>query len=627
MTDWYDMGPSASEVIARVRRQTERAYAQTRAEYADSGEAQSGPVAPESRPVEAPAGTARPDRSGRAGGGFQRRSQWFLGGAAAILGIAIAGLLAVKPFSLPAGRGEGVPLAVDAAGQEYRAGITVAAVAESTLESPDLSVPVRSAVYVAPATPPAGEGAESPAEPVTAGLETLPLLPNETVPEDVPEAGLVVDSAGVAPESGGDSEVLAGANATDSPEAVAVGDSVPVPEPPPADIRGLIEQESPVTRHVVTIQPGDTMIGLLRGVDVPAADALSAIRELEPDFDPATLRTGAKLEFVIDTPVASEEEEAPSKLLALTVSQRRKGEDHSYAWSGDSFAGRTVIDIIDGVAGLRETIPAEWEWTYYAGEIESTFYEAALEEGLSAREVHGLVRILEGSVDFSRDMRVGDTFEALTARKEDARSQVFYVGLNRRNSRDSYYRADFVDGTSGYFDREGNSHVNLINNRPLRGARVTSGFGRRMHPIRKVIHQHTGTDFRAPHGTAIPAAGNGIVVQQGWRGGYGRYLRIRHNSTYMTGYAHLQGFADGLRVGKRVKRGQTIGYVGSSGLSTGPHLHFEVYRDGRAINPLKLESVRERRLVGDVFDAFRVQIDVVEARLAAKRENALAQVN
>ncbi len=387
------------------------------------------------------------------------------------------------------------------------------------------------------------------------------------------------------------------------------------------------EAAPPVTKHSVTVHRGDSLHGLLRGVDIPYTDSLRAVERLEPTFDPSRLGIGSRVVFVIDTPVKSSEEKAPSRLLELRIIPRGRKASAAHAWLGESYEDREVIEIVDGMAAIAPPSPDEGKSQYLTATVSSNFYRAATEAGINNREASKMVKVLNGSIDFRRDLRRGDRIEALITREGDGSSTIHFMGLHQSDGHSlAFYRVAFADGSSGYYDGDGNPYSNLISTRPLGNARVTSGYGYRIHPIHKVRHLHRGADYRAAPGTPIPAAGNGVVVQKGWRGGYGRYLRIRHNSTFMTAYAHMKGFAEGIKVGSRVKQGQTIGYVGSSGQSTGPHLHFEVIRDGRHVDPLKLQRVPAARLVDERLETFQVLRAQMDTQLEASRERRLASL-
>jgi len=202
------------------------------------------------------------------------------------------------------------------------------------------------------------------------------------------------------------------------------------------------------------------------------------------------------------------------------------------------------------------------------------------------------VQVLSFSVDFQREIQNGDQFEVLFDSKRDLitgktkyGSELRYVSMTLSGDRIEFYRHEHADGTIGWYDRAGNSASRTLMRTPINGARLSSGYGNRHHPVLGYSKLHQGVDFAAPKGTPIMAAGSGIVESAGWNGSYGRYIRIRHNSTYKTAYAHLSGIARGVSAGSRVNQGEVIGYVGNTGRSTGPHLHYEIIVNGRKQTP------------------------------------------
>ena len=178
-----------------------------------------------------------------------------------------------------------------------------------------------------------------------------------------------------------------------------------------------------------------------------------------------------------------------------------------------------------------------------------------------------------------------------------------------------FYRFETEPGAFEYFDARGQGARRALLATPVDSVRITSSYGRRRHPILGYNMMHRGVDFGAPTGTPIRAAGDGTVVSRGWKGAYGRYIRIRHRNGYQTAYAHLSRYAKGLRRGGRVKQGQVIGYVGSSGRSTGPHLHYEVLVNGRQVNPVTLKLPSGKTLKGEALERFRLHRDAIDRRL------------
>jgi murein DD-endopeptidase MepM/ murein hydrolase activator NlpD len=238
-----------------------------------------------------------------------------------------------------------------------------------------------------------------------------------------------------------------------------------------------------------------------------------------------------------------------------------------------------------------------------------------------------IIHLFSWDVDFQRDVRPGDSFNALVERShlkngDIARwGEVLYAEMTVRGKTQRYFRFETKNKKGrtrvGYFNEKGHSARKPLLKTPVDGARLSSGFGRRRHPILGYTKMHRGVDFAAPSGTPVYAGGNGRITSIGRNGGYGRYIRIRHNGRYSTAYGHLRRYARGMKRGKRVRQGQIIGYVGSSGRSTGPHLHYEVLVGGRQVNPLRLRLPAGRRLKGKELASFSTLRTYLDRRLAA----------
>ena len=255
--------------------------------------------------------------------------------------------------------------------------------------------------------------------------------------------------------------------------------------------------------------------------------------------------------------------------------------------------------------------------------IENNLYSAAVEAGIEPNIIIEFARIYGFEIDFQRDLRKGDTFEIYYERFEDGKGKVrdtgkiIYASMNVNNRDISLYGYEEKNDI-GYYDVSGKSIVKSLMKTPINGARLSSAFGMRKHPILGFTRLHAGTDFAAPAGTPIMASGSGIVTRARWCGGGGNCVKIKHNSTYETVYAHMKNFAKGIREGKRVRQGQIIGYVGSTGLSTGPHLHYEVHVNKKKVNPQKLKLPSGKILKGDArkdFELKRIKIDLKLAEL------------
>ena len=255
--------------------------------------------------------------------------------------------------------------------------------------------------------------------------------------------------------------------------------------------------------------------------------------------------------------------------------------------------------------------------------IENNLYSAAVEAGIEPNIIIEFARIYGFEIDFQRDLRKGDTFEIYYERFEDGKGKVrdtgkiIYASMNVNNRDISLYGYE-EKNEIGYYDVSGKSIVKSLMKTPINGARLSSAFGMRKHPILGFTRLHAGTDFAAPAGTPIMASGSGIVTRARWCGGGGNCVKIKHNSTYETVYAHMKNFAKGIREGKRVSQGQIIGYVGSTGLSTGPHLHYEVHVNKKKVNSQKLKLPSGKILKGDArkdFELKRIKIDLKLAEL------------
>ena len=260
--------------------------------------------------------------------------------------------------------------------------------------------------------------------------------------------------------------------------------------------------------------------------------------------------------------------------------------------------------------------------TVVQGKIENNLYSSATKVGLEPNIIIEFARIYGFEVDFQRDIRKGDTFEVMYERFLDDRNKkiktgkILYAYLNVNNQKIKLYRfgkkSDF-----DFYDEKGKSIRKALMKTPINGARLSSPFGNRKHPILGFTKHHNGTDFAAPIGTPIMASGNGTVIKAGWCGNGGNCVRIRHNSSYTTGYGHLSKFAT--KAGRRVRQGQIIGYVGNTGMSTGPHLHYTVSYNGKFINSQKLKLPSGKILKGEerkLFEIERIKLDVKLAELS-----------
>ena len=253
-----------------------------------------------------------------------------------------------------------------------------------------------------------------------------------------------------------------------------------------------------------------------------------------------------------------------------------------------------------------------------------SFYETALKQEMPKPIISSLVRIFANDVDFQRSVSPGDTFEAFydEAGDNEDHDQLLYGSITTHNETFKYYRYRTPDdGQVDFYDENGKSSRKFLIRQPIGASRITSGFGSRYHPILGYTKMHTGVDFAAPIGTPIFAAGNGTVLTSGWHSGYGRRVEIQHANGYVTAYNHMSGFARGMTEGLRIRQGQLVGYLGSSGLSTGPHLHYEVMVNGHFVDPMRVKLARTREIEGKLLADFKRERDRIDG-LMAKAPNA-----
>ena len=346
-------------------------------------------------------------------------------------------------------------------------------------------------------------------------------------------------------------------------------------------------------------------MALLVNANIPRTEAHAAIMTLSKLFKPRDLKPG--------TAVTVTRKKAPEEQVLqrvdLVIDPRR-----DVAVRRDE-TGRFKAAIIKQILKTQATRAS--------GVIRSSLYLAGQRAELPPTVLARLIRIFSFDVDFQRDVQPDDSFDLMFERHYDdsgtpvAEGNILIAEMVLSGKRVRLYRHRTRDGDTDYYDEKGRSARKALVLTPIDGARISSGYGRRRHPILGYTKMHRGIDFAAPRGTPVYAAGHGTVEVVGRNGGYGKYVRIRHNGSYKTAYAHLRGFARGVSRGRRVRQGQVIGYVGSTGRSTGPHLHYEILRNGRQLNPKRLNLPSGRKLAGAELKRFYKVRDRLEQRYAA----------
>ncbi len=363
------------------------------------------------------------------------------------------------------------------------------------------------------------------------------------------------------------------------------------------------QAEPEVLEQTVRVGRGDTLLDILIEGGVARADAHGAVTALRALYDPRNLKQGQELTLRFGPePVGLTEMIVPVNFLQdVTIRRAPNG------------------------AFLADTIakPVTRQHAFAAGVIDSSLYQSGLDRDVPATVLAQMFQLYSYDVDFQREIQPRDRFEILYDQYVNGAGELVHAGqiryalleLSGKPIRIYHYVPS--DGKADFFDGRGESVRKALLRTPIDGARLSSGFGMRQHPILGYTAMHRGVDFAAPTGTPIQAAGNGTIEVIGPNGGYGNYIRVRHTNAYATAYAHLSIFAKGLRKGNRVSQGQVIGFVGSTGNSTGPHLHYEVLSGGTQINPLSIKVAASRRLEGKEFERYRAHLREIDAILRA----------
>ncbi len=373
--------------------------------------------------------------------------------------------------------------------------------------------------------------------------------------------------------------------------------ALPSAEPQPVPLPALTEVE---------LRRGDTLLDVLQQAGIGPAEAHAAVGSLREVTNLRRLQIGQRLGLALE-PGGS----ADAMLAQLVLPLDATTEIHLVRGEDGGFAASSVART------LRSSAVA------VAAPIDDSFYAAGRGAGLSPQILAQMIRLLSWDVDFQRDLHPGDRLEVVYQRLLDedgehvADGELDFVGLASGTRVIEAYRHASGEGRSDFYDRHGRSLRKWLLRTPVDGARLSSGFGARRHPILGYTRLHRGVDFAAPKGTPVLAAGAGVVEAAGRNRGYGNYVRLRHNRDFVTAYAHLARFAPGLRPGHRVEQGQVIGFVGATGLATGPHLHYELLEAGRAIDPMSVDLAGGEALQGAELARFATRRDVIDRQRLA----------
>ena len=353
------------------------------------------------------------------------------------------------------------------------------------------------------------------------------------------------------------------------------------------------------------VSKGETFNKILNNYKIPKSEIQKIIKILSKENKLNNLKTNQIIIFTIDQ---SENNKITNLLFPVSRTKRIQLTRDSIS---ENFKKKEIV------TNLNKRI------IFQEGKILKSLYKTAIDLGIQANVIIEFARIYGFQVDFQRDIRKGDNFQIMYEVFEDDEGKIFETGnvifadLILRNQKNTLYYFD-KKNSAGHYDKNGKSVKKALMKTPINGARLSSSFGMRKHPIDGYNKLHKGTDFAAPLGTPIMASGDGKIIRAKWCGGGGNCIKIKHNSTYSTIYAHMSKFAVGIKNGVRVKQGQIIGYVGSTGKSTGPHLHYEVIKNGKKINSQKLKLPSGKILAGkdrELFEVNRIKLDVLKSEL------------
>ena len=353
------------------------------------------------------------------------------------------------------------------------------------------------------------------------------------------------------------------------------------------------------------ISSGETFDKILNNYSIPNEEINQIKKKLNLDYDINNLTPNLEIKITIDQ---SNNKKITSFLFPVSRTEKIQ---LTRNLDNNLFEKKKIITNLNKKIVFKE------------GKITQSLYKTAIDLNVQPNVIIEFARIYGFQVDFQRDIRKNDNFQIMYEVFEDDDGKIFETGniifadlkLSGKNNALYYFEKK---GSEGHYDENGKSVEKALMKTPINGARLSSAFGMRKHPIDGFNKMHRGTDFAAPMGTPIMASGSGLITRARWCGGGGNCIKIKHNSTYETIYAHMKNFARGIKEGIRVKQGQIIGYVGSTGKSTGPHLHYEVVVNGKKVNSQKLKLPSGKTLKGKerkVFEVEKIKLDVLKSEL------------
>ena len=370
----------------------------------------------------------------------------------------------------------------------------------------------------------------------------------------------------------------------------------------------VIEKPKNIIKHF-RVKKGDTLMKVLTSNGVDKKQAANLIAALKTIYDLRSLPIDHQLSIYFSTDSYNANNKY-NKVQSFSFLKNYKER---------IFVSRDTTGNFTSEIKIRSLKTKD---VYIEGQISSSLYEAALSQRMPLKLLMELIRIFSFDVDFQREIQREDSFSILFKQHSNADGEIVHndtiewakLTLSGKPLEYAKYTSPKSNHTD-YYNREGKSVKKTLMRTPVDGARLSSRFGKRKHPILGFTKMHRGVDFAAPKGTPIMAAGDGVIEAVGRKGNYGKYIRIRHNSTYKTAYGHLSRYKRGLKKGKRVKQGTIIGYVGSTGRSTGPHLHYEVIKNGKKTNPLSVRLPAGDTLKDNELKIFLNQLTSIDGRI------------
>ena len=369
------------------------------------------------------------------------------------------------------------------------------------------------------------------------------------------------------------------------------------------------------------VKKGDSVASILKELGGEPDEIAAITRQLGSYGKDDGLKPGQKLRVLL-SPLPNSKRPQPVRVIVADDATV----DAAVALSD---AGKYVqVDVKNVDSEMAENTEDPSPVNGSGVDLYRSLYETALRDEVPRPVIENLIRIYSFDVDFQRKVQPGDSFEVLYAGDQDKpgagspHTDVLFAALTVGGETKRLYRYQTPDdGLIDYYDESGKSAKKFLVRKPVAEGIMRSGFGLRRHPILGYVKMHTGVDWAAPTGTQIYAAGNGVIEKEGWESGYGKFILIRHNNGYETAYGHMSAYAKGTHEGEHVRQGQVIGFVGSTGLSTGSHLHFEIRINDRFVDPMRIKLPRGRELRGTVLTAFeqeRARVDGILARKPAR---------